>query len=141
MKIGVHQGSVLSPLFFIILLKASSRAFRDGLPMELLYADDLVLMANSLEELLEKTGKWRVGMEGKGLRVNLSKTKVIRCQNRAGQTKRSGERPCEICRKGLGRIPSSVRCGAVGYISCVVELQVNCSLLRITSVQIVLLAT
>ena len=39
-KVGVHQGSVLSPLLFIIVLEALSREFR-GLPLELLYADDL----------------------------------------------------------------------------------------------------
>ena len=53
-RVGVHQGSVLSPLLFIIVLEALSRQFREGLPMELLYADDLVLMAESEELLLEK---------------------------------------------------------------------------------------
>ena len=46
-KVGVHQGSVLSPLLFIIVLETLSRRFREGLPMELLYADDLVLLADS----------------------------------------------------------------------------------------------
>ena len=39
-RVGVHQGSVLSPLLFIIVLEAHSRRFREGLPTELLYADD-----------------------------------------------------------------------------------------------------
>ena len=38
-NVGVHQGSVLSPLLFIIVLEALSREFRVGLPMELLYAE------------------------------------------------------------------------------------------------------
>ena len=38
-KVGVHQGSVLSPLLFIIVLEALSREFRECLPLELLYAD------------------------------------------------------------------------------------------------------
>ena len=35
-KAGVHQGSVLSSLLFIIMLEAVSREFREGLLMELL---------------------------------------------------------------------------------------------------------
>ena len=35
-RVGVHQGSVLSPLLFIIVLEALSMKFREGLPMELL---------------------------------------------------------------------------------------------------------
>ena len=54
MKVGVHQGSVLSPLLFIIVLEALSNTFKVGLPWELLYADDLALIAESEEKLLEK---------------------------------------------------------------------------------------
>ena len=44
MRVGVHQGSVLSPLLLIIVLEALSR---EGLPMELLYADDLVPLTDN----------------------------------------------------------------------------------------------
>ena len=50
-KVGVHQGSVLSPLLFVIVLEALSREFRTGTPWELLYADDLVIIAETEEEL------------------------------------------------------------------------------------------
>ena len=54
--VGVHQGSVLSTLLFILVLEALSRQFRTGVPWELLYADDLaVLMLHKLAEL-GKTG-------------------------------------------------------------------------------------
>jgi hypothetical protein len=56
-KVGVHQGSVLSPLLFIIVLEALSRKFRERLPWELLYADDLVLLAETEELLVEKIKK------------------------------------------------------------------------------------
>src|SRR5207245_4650136 len=97
-KVGVHQRSVLSPLLFIIVLEALSRRFREGLPYELLYADDLVLMTDSMEELMEKLEKWKESLETKGLRVNLSKTKVMRCSYRDRQHKESGKYPCEICK-------------------------------------------
>ena len=57
--VGVHQGSVLSPLLFIIVLEALSREFRTGSPWELLYADDLMISAESMEELLVKVQTWK----------------------------------------------------------------------------------
>ena len=50
-KVGVHQGSVLSPLLFIIVLKALSSGCRNRSVWELLYADDLGIIAKSLKEL------------------------------------------------------------------------------------------
>ena len=57
--VKVHQGSVL----FIIVLEALSREFTTGLPWELLYADDLVLIADSIEELEILLERWKSGME------------------------------------------------------------------------------
>ena len=48
---------MLSPIIFAIVLEALSRELRRGLPWELLYADDLVVMADSMEELSVKLGK------------------------------------------------------------------------------------
>ena len=76
-KVGVHQGSVLSPLLFIIVLEALSREFRSGVPWEDLYADDLVIIAESLEECVRRLLTWKEAMEKKGLRVNAGKTKIF----------------------------------------------------------------
>jgi hypothetical protein len=53
-NVGVHQGSVLSPLLFIIVMEALSREFRVGLPWELLYADDLALLADCENKLMKQ---------------------------------------------------------------------------------------
>ncbi len=45
------------------------------LSMGLLYADDLVLVADSMEELIEAVKRRRAGLEEKVLRMNLGKTK------------------------------------------------------------------
>ena len=45
---------------------------------------------------------WKVGMEEKGLRVNMRKTNVMRCQVTTVQRENSGKDPCGICRKGVG---------------------------------------
>ena len=78
-KVGVHQGSVLSPLLFIIVLEALSREFRAGVPWEDLYADDLVISADSLEECVRRLLIWKEAMEKKGLRINAGKTMVMIC--------------------------------------------------------------
>ena len=78
-KVGVHQGSVLSPLLFIIVLEALSREFRSGVPWEDLYADDLAIIAESLEKCVWRLLTRKEAMEKKGLRVNAGKTKIMIC--------------------------------------------------------------
>jgi len=46
-KVGMHQGSALSPLLFVIVTEAISREFRVALPWELVYADDLAVIGLS----------------------------------------------------------------------------------------------
>ena len=93
MKVGVHQGSVLCPLLFISVLEALSHKFRCGVPWEDLYADDLVIIAELLEECV---------MEEKGLRVNAGKTKIMICGTEIDLLQSSGEIPCAVCHAGVG---------------------------------------
>ena len=101
-KVGVHQGSVLSPLLFIIVLEAWSHEFRCGVPWEDLYADDLVIIAESLEECVRRLLTWKEAMEEKGLRVNAGKTKIMICGTGLDLLQSSGEFPCAVCRTGVG---------------------------------------
>ena len=50
-----------------------SREFRAGVPWEDLYADDLVIIADSLEEYVMRLLIWKEAMEKKGLSVNAGK--------------------------------------------------------------------
>ena len=65
-KVGVHQGSALSPLLFIMVMDVLTEDVRDGSLMELLYADDLALCGESLNEVMEKYGRWKNAVKGKG---------------------------------------------------------------------------
>ena len=62
---GVRQGSILSPLLFITVLEAVPKEFRTGCPWELLYADEMMISAESMVELLGRvnTLKFRDGEE------------------------------------------------------------------------------
>ena len=70
-KVGLHQGSGLSPFLFIVVLDA-----RRGLPRELLFADDLAV-TDIEEEMQKRWLDWQIGMESKGLKVNIGKTEVM----------------------------------------------------------------
>ena len=56
---GLHQGSALSPLLFIVIIDVLSEHLRAENLWELLFADDLVIMADSEEQLQERLVKWQ----------------------------------------------------------------------------------
>ena len=107
-KVGVHQGSVLSPLLFVAVMEVVTLGVKEELPWELLYADDLVLVAQSKEELREKVLRWKECMELKGLKVNIGKTKVMRSGKSGGERVKTGRWPCAVCGKGAGA--NSIQC-------------------------------
>ena len=58
-KFGVHQGSVLSPLLFVIVVDVITENARRGVVTELLYADDLVIISEDMEDLKERFWYWK----------------------------------------------------------------------------------
>ena len=58
-------------------MEVISREFRVALPWELLYADDLAVIAETEEELIKRLNEWKDNVESKGMRVNMNKTKVM----------------------------------------------------------------
>ena len=94
--------STQPPLLFIIVLEALSREFRFGVPWEDLSADDLVIIAESLEECVRRLLIWKEVMEKKGLRVIEGKTEIMICGMGLDLLQSSGEFPCTICHTGVG---------------------------------------
>ena len=45
--------------------------------MGILYSDDLVLLANTMDALLSKLGNWKKHLETKSLRVNMINAKIV----------------------------------------------------------------
>ena len=95
--VGVHQGSVLSPFSFSIVLDALSEDGRKGALYELLYADDLVLMVETIEELEIQFIRWKAAFERKGLKVNLGKTKVMEIGGGRRAVVLAKIDPCSVC--------------------------------------------
>jgi len=85
-----------------------SSELRAGLPLELLYADDLILMAESDESLHDKVVKWKSRLEAKGLKMNAGKTKVMFSCSMKDKVEEKGKWPCGVCKKGVGN--NSILC-------------------------------
>ena len=78
---------------------------------EILYADGLVLMSESMENLKEKFLKWKEVFESKGLKVDLKKTKVM-VNGSKGEVFKSIVDPCAKCSKRV--MANSVMCTKCG---------------------------
>ena len=50
-KVGVHLGSVLSPLLLAIVIDVASNELKEGALQEILHVDDLVLKAETMAEM------------------------------------------------------------------------------------------
>src|SRR3989442_1208460 len=85
-------------IYFLYIFLYSKK----GLPWELLYADDLLLLAESRLELEKRLTEWMARLKEKELRVNIGKTKVMNCKVGVGQVENSCKYPCGVCRSGVG---------------------------------------
>ena len=75
-----------------MVMEAVTHTVREGLPWEMLYADDLVLVGKCEEELKEKLRKWNECLKDKGLKINEEKTKVM-CESFG-----RGTTGCRLCK-------------------------------------------
>ena len=72
-QIGLNQGLALSPLLFAAVMDVVSNEAISDMVSELLYADDLVLMAPTMERLGRRVGEWRTSLLDKVLKVKAGK--------------------------------------------------------------------
>ncbi len=100
--VGVHQGSALSPLLFIVVMQEVTKEERGEGLMELLYADDLVLMAETEEEVMDRFSAWKRRMERRGMKVNMEKTKMMVLGRKPAVPLERGRFPCACCGRGVG---------------------------------------
>ena len=98
-QVGLHQGSVLSPLLFILVLEAPYRQIRSGCIKKLLYADDWALVRGTVRGLKGRLKTWKGASESQVLIVNFKKIKMIRSEN-AGKVTIEVKFPGAVCRKG-----------------------------------------
>lgn len=103
MERGIKQGDSLSPLLFIIYMDSINELCKNEtrntglgylnlnpvMTQDLLYADDIVVIATSEEQLQRKITVWKNKLKDRGMQVNVDKSKVMKLargnQGREGQ--------------------------------------------------------
>ena len=101
----------MSPLLFAIVVDVITEEAREGLMNEILYADELVLISENIDDLRKKFIKWKDAFERKGMKVNIGKTKLM-VSGEEGERTNSNIDPCGICGKRV--MANSVWCSKCG---------------------------
>ena len=89
-----------------MVMEALSREFRVALPWELLYADDLVVITETEEDLIKRLNEWKDFVEKRGMRVNMNKTKISGERQKVMQ--KAVRWPCGVCGRVVGN--NSIQC-------------------------------
>ena len=79
-KMGLHQGSALSPCLFAMVMDRMTDEIREESPWTMMFADNIVICSESKEQVEEKLESWRHALERRGMKVNRRKTEYM-CVN------------------------------------------------------------
>ena len=85
-KVGLHQGSALSPfLFAVIMDRLTDEVMREP-PWTMLFADDIMICEETREEMEQRLESLKYALERRGMKVNRSKTEYL-CINGGNDNK------------------------------------------------------
>ena len=68
---------MLSPVLFVVVVDVVIELARQKVSSELIYADDIVLMSETIEGLRNMFLDYKMAFDSKGLKVYLGKTKMM----------------------------------------------------------------
>ena len=97
-KVGLHQGSALSPCLFAMVMDRITDDIREEAPWTMMFADDIVICSESKEWLEQKLESWRYALERRGMKVNRRKTEYMCVNERQdkGTVKMQGEEVAKV---------------------------------------------
>ena len=80
-KVGLHQGSVLSPFLFAVIMDRLTDEVRREPLWTMLFADNIakriVICEETRKEVERRLESWKYALERRGMKVNRSKTKYL----------------------------------------------------------------
>jgi len=92
----------------VIVTEALSREIRVALPWESLYTDDLVVIAETEDDLIKRHIDWKDFVENIGVRVNMNKIMVINSTEWQNVIQKAVRWPCGVYGRGVGN--NSIQC-------------------------------
>ena len=78
-RVGLHQGSSLSPYLFDMILDVMGRGIKEQPPWCMLFAYDIVLCSTRRDHVQRKLEEWKTAMEERGLKIRRRKTEYLGC--------------------------------------------------------------
>ena len=79
-KVGLHQGSALSPFLFVVIMDKLTDEVRRESPWTMLFADDIVICEETREEVDRRLESWKYALERRGMKESRSETEYL-CVN------------------------------------------------------------
>ena len=76
-KVGLHQGSALSPFLFAVIMDRLTDEVRRKPPWTMLFADNIVICEETKEEVERRLECWRYALKRRGMKVCRSKTEYL----------------------------------------------------------------
>ena len=76
-KVGLHQGSALSPFLFAVIMDRLTDKVRKESPWTMLLGDDIVICKETREEVEQRLECWKQALERRGIKVSRSKTEYL----------------------------------------------------------------
>ena len=83
-KVGLHQGSTLSPFLFAMVMDRLTDEIRLESPWTMMFADDIMICRESREQAEASLERWRYALERRGMIVSRSKTEYMCVNEREG---------------------------------------------------------
>ncbi|XP_057535493.1 uncharacterized protein LOC130813668 [Amaranthus tricolor] len=73
------EGSTPSPFIFMVIMEEISKSMWESVPWCKLFANDIVLVAETKKEANSKLEEWREALEDKELCISRTNTEYLRC--------------------------------------------------------------